>query len=317
MEIITTANSAAKSSGRIATVGMFDGVHLGHYHLLCSLIKAGQERGLTPMAATFLRHPMAVTRPDAQVPSSITTLPEKIALLEATGLAECLLLDFDHALMALSAREFLCMLRDCYDVRAFVTGFNNRFGSDCSLTFTDYAAIAASEGIELIVADEFASPHLGTTISSSAIRSLISTEGNVSKAASMLGRPFSLTGNIVHGNAIGRSIGFPTANIAIDNPSKILPLDGVYACQAIMPEQYGNILPAMVNIGRRPTLDDGRGISIEAHIIGLSHDIYDLPLTLRFLQRLRDEHRFNTIEELKSQLTTDLHDTLETINPTL
>ena len=310
MEILSGDRKDNSPRGRIATVGMFDGVHLGHRHLLRSLIDEGAKRGLTPMAATFTAHPLKVISSSRPTPPAITTLPERLLLLESTGIAECLLLDFDRRLMSLSARDFLRMLRDGYDVRAFITGFNNRFGSDTSLTFHDYQIIATEEGIELIQASEFSSGRHDSVISSSAIRSLISTHGNVEEAAMMLGRPYSLSGTVVHGNALGRTIGFPTANLNPDSPDKVIPMKGVYACQAILPGNTADVLPAMVNIGERPTFNDSRGLSIEAHIIGLHSDIYDQPLTLRFLKRLRDERRFSSPQALKEQLIIDSDQTI-------
>lgn len=317
MEILSADRKEISRKGRIATVGMFDGVHLGHRHLLRSLIDEGAKRGLTPMAATFTTHPLKVINSSQQTPPSVTTLPERLLLLESTGLEECLLLDFDRRLMSLSARDFLRMLRDSYSVRAFITGFNNRFGSDTSLTFDDYREIASDEGIELIGASEFSPGRHESVISSSAIRSLIGNDGNVTEAAMMLGRPYSLSGNVVHGNALGRTIGFPTANMLPDSPDKVIPLKGVYACQAILPGHTGGVLPAMVNIGERPTFNDSRGLSIEAHIIGLHRDIYDQPLTLRFLRRLRDEQRFTSPQALKEQLSIDSVLTLDINNKSL
>ncbi len=316
MEILFGDRKESSPKGRIATVGMFDGVHLGHRHLLRSLIAEGAARGLTPLAATFTAHPLKVIN-SSRAPKAITTLPERLLLLESTGLPECLLLDFDRRLMSLSARDFLRMLRDGYGVRAFVTGFNNRFGSDTSLTFDDYRSIASDEGIELIRASEFSPGRHESIISSSAIRSLIGSDGNVTEAAMMLGRPYTLSGTVIHGNALGRTIGFPTANLRPDSTEKLIPLKGVYACQAFIPGHGGDVLPAMVNIGDRPTFDDSRGLSIEAHIIGLHRDIYDQPLTIRFLKRLRDERRFNSPQALKEQLAIDSDQTIQINNKSL
>lgn len=310
MEILSAGHKETGSKGRIATVGMFDGVHLGHRHLLHTLISEGAERRLTPMAVTFNTHPLKVVKSSRQAPPSVTTLSERLQLLESTGLDECLLLDFTQQLMSLTARDFLRMLRDDYGVMAFVTGFNNRFGCDTALTFDDYCNIAAEENIELIRASEFSTGRHDSVISSSAIRTLIATDGNVTEAAMMLGRPYSLSGTVVHGKALGRTIGFPTANLRPDSPDKIIPLKGVYACQATISDQSGDVLPAMVNVGDRPTFDDSLGLSIEAHIIGLNHDIYGQPLTLHFLRRLRDERRFHSPQALKEQLSIDLDQTI-------
>ena len=305
------ADTIGALKGRIATVGMFDGVHLGHRHILRSLVNAGIDRGLTPMAVTFLHHPLRIIAPSRQTLPTVTTTSERLRLLETTGISECLLLDFDSRLMRLSARDFLRMLRDSYGVRAFMTGFNNKFGNDMTLGFDDYVRIAADEDIEMLRATCFEPGHHKTIISSSSIRTLIGAHGNVEEAARMLGRPFTLSGTVIHGKALGRTIGFPTANIATDSLDKLIPLKGVYACQAIMPSHNGDILPAVVNIGDCPTFNDNRSRSIEAHIIGLNHDIYGMPLTLRFLKRVRDERKFSSPQALKEQISIDCDITLD------
>lgn len=310
MEIFSARQKDCRTR-RIATVGMFDGVHLGHRHLLRSLIEEGDRRGLAPMAVTFSSHPMHTIAPSRPVPPAVSTLAERISLLDSTGLAGCLILDFDRQLMKMSAREFLCMLRDNFGVCAFLTGFNNRFGCDTSLTFDDYRDIAHEEDIELLCATQFDNRCHDNIISSSAIRELIGTRGDVTEAAMMLGRPFSLSGKVIHGRAIGRTIGFPTANILPDSPDKLIPRNGVYACQAILQDQESVTFPAMVNIGDRPTFDDSRERSIEAHIIGLDRDIYGMTLTLRFIQRVRDEQRFSSPEALSAQLEADRESTIE------
>lgn len=310
MQILSGHTPDPTSRGRIATVGMFDGVHLGHRHLLRSLIDAGDRLGLSPMAITFTRHPLHVIAPHQPLPLSVSTLPERLVQLESTGVGECLLLDFDTRLMHMSARDFLRMLRDEFGVRAFLTGFNNRFGCDTSLTFDDYTRIAREENIELLCATRFTDGISDTLISSSAIRTLIGTHGDVAGAAAMLGRPFSLTGTVIHGKAIGRTIGYPTANLRPIDDRCLIPLNGVYACQALLPGNEGLVLPAMVNIGNRPTFNDSRGRSIEAHVIGLDRDIYGATVTLRFLQRLREERKFDSPQALRDQLAADCDITL-------
>lgn len=311
MEILSGFIHGSEHKRRIATVGMFDGVHLGHRHLLRSLIDEGDRRGLATMVVTFLRHPLGAIAPQRQPPPAVSTLAERLLLFESTGIGECLLLDFDRQLMNMPARDFLCLLRDRFSVLAFLAGFNNSFGCDTSLTYDDYGRIAGEEHIEFLCATQFDSGHDKTVISSSAIRDLIGIQGKVEEAAIMLGRPFTISGTVIHGNAVGRTIGFPTANILPDSPDKLIPCNGVYACQAILPGHDGKILPAMVNIGDRPTFDDKRGRSIEAHIISLDHDIYGLPLSLRFLKRIRDERRFDSPQALRDQLAADLDYILE------
>lgn len=299
------------NQGRIVTVGMFDGVHLGHRHLLQSLLAKCTCSGQKSLVVTFVRHPLHVISPSKPELRYITTLSERLLQLEEAGVDECLLLDFDSRLMSMSAREFMRLLRDNYNVKSIVLGFNNKFGNNPALTIDDYKKIASEENMELSGASQYEIDNKSYTVCSSAIRRLIADDGDVAKAAEMLGRPYALSGLVVHGKAIGRTIGFPTANVLPDNPGKILPAKGVYACQAILADKKGMILPAMVNIGDCPTFDDGRKHSVEAHIIGLDSDIYDMPLTLRFLQRVRAERRFASLQELSEQLSTDRKITLE------
>lgn len=280
-----------------ATVGMFDGVHRGHRHLLHTLrsINTGRRQ---PLAVTFPQHPLSLLAPE-KAPKLITSPEEKVSLLHNEG-AEVAMLDFDRKLASMTASEFMTMLRDRHGVSRLLLGFSNRFGSDRNLTFDDYCAIGAKLGIEVIQAGPLPD---GDMVSSSAIRSEI-IGGDIKAANEMLGRPFSITGQVVAGKQIGRTIGFPTANISIHDNRLILPRIGVYACDAILDDNRQ--FRAAVNIGVRPTIDpESQKISIESHIIGFSGDLYGSTITLRFLGRLRDERRFDSRHDLCRQLAAD------------
>lgn len=303
---------------RIAVVGMFDGVHSGHRYLLDQLRLQAAERSLKPLVITFTNHPLSVIVPD-KAPRLLTLPLEKAALIRREGFLgdEILLLPFDEKLRSTSAAGFLGMLRGRFGCAALLMGFNNRFGHDAPGDFASYKQLAANAGIELIQARELPARE---GVSSSEIRRLIAA-GEVADAAALLGRPYTLTGTVVRGKALGRTLGFPTANL--HTPSTIiLPAPGVYAATAtIAPPLFPSTVasrqasskaevsyPAMVNIGSRPTVDDpGAPLSVEAHIIGLPEgtNLYDCRLTLSFVDRLRSERRFASLEALRAQLLLD------------
>ena len=303
---------------RIAVVGMFDGVHSGHRYLLDQLRLQAAERSLKPLVITFTNHPLSVIAPD-KAPRLLTLPLEKAALIRREGFLgdEILLLPFDEKLRSTSAAGFLGMLRGRFDCAALLMGFNNRFGHDAPGDFASYKQLAANAGIELIQARELPARE---GVSSSEIRRLIAA-GEVADAAALLGRPYTLTGTVVRGKALGRTLGFPTPNL--HTPSTlILPAPGVYAATAtIAPPLFPSTVasrqasskaelsyPAMVNIGSRPTVDDpGAPLSVEAHIIGLPEgtNLYDCRLTLSFVDRLRSERRFASLEALRAQLLLD------------
>lgn len=278
---------------------MWDGVHSGHRFLIDHVRALAAERSLAPSVVTFRAHPLTVVRPEA-VPPLLTDLSTRLALLDAAGVADCVLLDFDSHMRHLTAAEFLTMLKKDYGVDTLVVGFNNRFGHDRLEGLEAYRAIGSAIGMEVLPAPEFRLRR--SPVSSSIVRRQLA-EGKVKEAADMLGRRFTLSGTVVSGRQLGRSIGYPTANIDVA-PGMILPAAGAYACIARTPD--GVRRPAMVNIGRRPTVDrPGAPLSVEAHILDYAGTIYGLPLTLEFVSRLRDEKTFDGVEALTRQLGRD------------
>lgn len=293
--------------GRIAAVGMFDGVHGGHRCLLDTLSAHGRRLGLKPVAVTFRSHPRTLT--SGSTMAMLSTLDEKLRRLDAEGV-DVVLLDFDEKLRMMSAGEFMAMLARDYGVKAMVIGFNNRFGHDRPATIDDYRKLGQQCGIEVFAADEFkcdAAPK----VSSSAIRRLIG-EGRVEGAARLLGRPYAIEGIVVHGKELGRKIGFPTANIEPVDPSILVPGNGVYAARVALAD--GSVWPGMLNIGHRPTVDgDNAPRSIEVHIIGFDGDIYGTRVAVEFVAFLRHERAFPSLEALKEQLSADARLTVATV----
>lgn len=290
----------------IAAVGVFDGVHAGHRHLISRLVEAARRLQLTPMAITFSSHPLRLLAPH-KAPGMLTTLQQRVELLQKAG-AECVeVLDFDNHLRSLSASEFMAMIHSRYNVDALLMGFNNHVGHDRVGDIATLQALGREAGVTVIGADAFNDGH----ISSSAIRAMIA-DGNMQLTASALGRPYALTGTVVAGRKLGRTIGYPTANLAVAGDIT-LPPDGVYAARATT--HNGTTAPAMVNIGTCPTVGSDHARTIEAHIINHEcGDIYDTRLTLEFIDRIRNEQRFESLEALQRQLQLDRRKVLEILH---
>ena len=281
-------------NGNAAAIGTFDGVHLGHAAVISCLKEIASEKGLQPIAITFDRHPLSLIAPE-RAPLSITTIHKKEDLLSKAGVVP-VVVPFDESLRSTTASDWMKMLRDDYNVEAIVVGYDNTFGCDgVALSVADYKEIGSRLGIEVTEAPFVAG------ISSSAIRKAISS-GRIEEANAMLGRKFSLPGVVVEGNKLGRTIGFPTANI-LPHAGIVLPGNGVYAAFATLPD--GSRRGAMVNVGTRPTVRRGNNMTIEAHILGWKGDIYGMPIKLTFVARMRDEEKFNSIEALRRQLEKD------------
>lgn len=292
----------------IAAIGTFDGVHLGHRFLIDELRRRASLRGEQPAVVTFRRHPLEIIRPE-RVPSSITPLAEKLRLLEQSGIERVIVLDFDDRLRRMSALSFVEMLAERFGTDALMLGYDTRLGSD-RLTPAELSPAAAAVGVEIFTAGEMQLGH--RSVCSSDIRRLISSEGDVSHAAGMLGRHFELTGTVVHGARLGRTLGFPTANLVPADPRALIPRDGVYAAWAVSPALQRDT-PAVVNIGVRPTVD-GTQRTIEAHMPGVTEELYGKELTLRFVRRIRDEKKFSSLESLKAAIAADTEAALTILN---
>lgn len=275
-----------------ATIGTFDGVHLGHISLLNQLKELASARSLDTMVITFSNHPREVTRNETT--NYLSTIDEKVQLLKQHGVDCVEMLHFDAQLQRLTAEEFIVSYLLKFDVKLLLLGYNNGFGSD-KLTFDQYKQVAARHNIELVLAEKF-----GDNCSSSQIRQLLAAS-DICGANKLLGRPYSLQGKVIKGDAIGRTIGFPTANLAID-AHKILPANGVYRCSCAVDGRNFN---SLCNIGRRPTIN-GNDIRIEVHIIDFAGDIYGHNLSIDFQSFIRAEKKFNSLAELSEQISKDV-----------
>lgn len=283
------------SRSKIATVGMFDGVHSGHRFLIDQLKQEGINRNLGTLVISFTQHPLAVIAPEC-APAMLSTAEERKSMILASGVDECIMLDFDRKLQQLTAREFMSMCHDSHNVDVLMLGFNNRFGSDRLSNIADYQKEGDKVGITVMQANEL------PDMSSSIIRNLI-IDKEIKKATEKLGYFYFLEGTVVKGKQIGRTIGFPTANLQ-PSTDKLIPPKGVYATLVTLPD--GGQRPAMLNIGCRPTVDKNNApISIEANIFDFSGDLYDKTIKIHFLDFIREELKFNSLEELRNQIAID------------
>ena len=274
---------------RIATIGFFDGVHKGHQFLFEHLCTEASERGLSPLLITFDTHPRAVLQSDYQ-PQLLTSLPERQALLRT--FAEVIVLPFAQ-IKDLTAAQFMERMRTEWNVSVLLMGYDHTFGSDRLKRPQDYRRLGAEQGMEVLTMEEFTEGEWH--VSSTEIRQALET-GNIALANELLGRPYSITGQVVHGKAIGRTIGFPTANIMPDDPHKMIPHPGVYMAHVDTPTM--DSAPAFVNIDPQHT--------IEVYIPSFKGDLYDRHLEVRLAQFLREEKHFETLDQLKQQIREDV-----------
>ncbi|MDE6290284.1 MAG: riboflavin biosynthesis protein RibF [Muribaculaceae bacterium] len=293
---------------KAVTIGTFDGVHRGHRLVLDTLKKEAAARGLQPVAISFDRHPLELVAPE-RAPGNLITTERKTALIRAEGV-EPLILPFTEQLRGMRAYEWLDYIHRKYDVRLLVAGYDNTFGSDgIDMSVADYKAMGEAIGIEVIGAPE------EEGVSSSAVRKAVKS-GDISKAISLLDHRPELEGSVAPGFHVGHDIGFPTANLQVSSRS-VMPAPGVYAALAFIEKDTAGI-PAMVNIGYRPTFDgtqkESKHLTVEAHIIGMEDELYGKNIRLEFLDRLRDERRFASVGELVEQLNRDREETLLKIN---
>lgn len=255
------------------------------------------------MVVTFRSHPLNVVKPEVAPPMLMTAAARKERIEELCGAGSVEMLEFTPELRALTAREFMALLRDRYDVASIYLGFNHRFGSDRLADFEEYRRVAGSLGMEVILGVEELGPQ-GCAVSSSEIRNALAV-GDVRHAAELLGRPYRLEGRVVSGRQIGRTIGFPTANIVPSDARLLVPGAGVYAGQVTLED--GSEWQAVVNIGRRPTVSpDGLDQTIEAYLIDYEGDLYGSTIKIDFIVRLRDEKKFPDLESLRAQIAADV-----------
>ncbi len=304
MQVIE-ANSGIKIEPCVATVGFFDGVHIGHRFLMEELKKIASTQHLKSVVVTFDQHPRKVLNADFQ-PKLLTTLDERLFQIGSTGVDACVVLKFTREMSVLSARDFLKeVLHDQLNVQTLLVGHDHRFGHNREDGLSEYIRYGEEFGIKVIEAQRFATedmPH----ISSSVIRRAL-LDGDVETANRLLMYEYSFEGKVVNGFKVGHKIGFPTANLIPLSEEKLIPGVGVYAVRARCNEKR---FKAMMDIGYRPTFGDDNKLTIEVHIIDFDEDIYQKNIRIDFIRRLRDEIKFDTVEELIEQLYRDREEVL-------
>ena len=306
--------------GRIATIGFFDGVHKGHRYLFKQLNEEAAARGLKPMIVTFEEHPRTVLQSD-YIPKLLSTKEERKALLSAYG--EVVMLRFS-TIRDLTAEQFMIRLKEEYGVEVLLMGYDHRFGSDGLRNPEDYCRVGAKHGIEVLRMEEY---QAGTQhVSSTEIRTALE-KGDVERAKELLGRPYALFGKVVHGKGLGRTIGFPTANIEPEEPNKIIPMAGVYLVRVRGEWSLVNGEWSLVNgewslVNGEWSLVSGdcslvKGIcnvdakgTIEVHILDYKGDLYDQPLEIQFERFIREERQFHSLDELQQQIKADVDSSL-------
>ena len=296
--IVIRQNEDTIEQGIVATIGFFDGVHVGHRFLIKELQDWGKELNMPSAVITFPEHPRQVLHSDYR-PKLLDTFQEKMERLETTGIDYCIALDFTYELSLYSAADFIRLLAEEYHVKGLLIGYDHRFGHDRSDGFEQYVGYGGQVGMEVRKASPYDEGNI--RVSSSEIRRLLQ-EGKVEMANALLTYPYQLRGRIVSGYKVGRTIGFPTANIEVDSPYKLLPKVGVYA---VWVELLGKRYKGMLYIGKRPTLQNGDNLTIEVNILGFSGNAYNDEITVSFVYAVREDKTFESVGALREQLERD------------
>lgn len=302
MRVYYNLNAFTPLKNAVVTTGTFDGVHLGHQTILNRLTETARLNKGESVLLTFWPHPRIVLNKDTDI-KLLQSLEEKISALETMGLDHLIIHPFDLEFAKTSSMEFIRdILKEKIGATQLVIGYDHHFGRNREGSFKHLKASSQKYGfgVEEIPAQDVDNIH----VSSTKIRKALSI-GDIETANTYLSRPFSIIGQVIHGEKIGRSIGFPTANISINESYKLIPLNGVYAVDVHL-ENDITVYKGMLNIGFKPTLDDGKqNLSIEVHIIDFDGDIYDSKIKVDFKVRIRDEKQFSSLDDLKDQLKED------------
>ena len=306
VEVITDPGSCPNPpNGTVVTIGVYDGVHLGHRALIGRVRAMAHELGASSAVVTFDRHPATVVRPDS-APLLLTDLAQRIELLADTGVDYTLVIHFDQERASESAEDFVReILVRCLGARAVVVGHDFHFGRNRGGNVPMLQEMGAELGFDVLginlVADD--DPERGEVVSSTRIRGLLA-DGDVAGAALLLGRPHEVRGQVQHGDKRGRELGFPTANVAVP-ADVLLPADGIYA--GWYERADGTVHAAAMSLGRRPTFYEDAHLSLlECYLLDFDGDLYDEPAKVRFVQRLRGEVKFDSVDELVAQMSKDV-----------
>jgi len=303
LQTFTSLDSLPPLAGCVATAGTFDGVHLGHQAILQGLVHLAQRQGVPSVVITYQPHPRLVLFPEQTDLRLLSTPAEKTASLQAAGIDVQLILPFTKDFASWSYTQYVDrVIVAGLQAGMFVLGYDHQFGKDRTGSFATLQELAALRGFLL----EEIPPHMvaDAAVSSSKIRHALQA-GDVHTAQLYLGRPYPLSGTVVKGLQLGRTLGWPTLNIAIDNPHKLLPAEGVYAVDVVI---QGQRYAGALNIGQNPTIT-GKGWSCEVHVLDFSADVYGQTVTVAFCHHLRPEAKFASLDALKAQITADVAQT--------
>ena len=283
----------------VVATGFFDGVHIGHRHVIEQLNRAAAVRGDESMVVTFWPHPRNVLQKEARTLRLLTSLSEKKDLLLGLGVDRVEIMPFTKDFSRMTTREYLRELMDRFGAKAILIGYDNRMGCDADGA-DQVAAVAHDLGLE-VIRTQMVPSEQGYAVSSTKIRERLEA-GDVKAASAMLGYDYTLHGVVVAGNRLGRTIGFPTANMQMYEPLKLVPGNGVYFVKV---ETLGRQFYGMCNVGCRPTVSSSNHRTIETHIFDFDEDIYGLDIKVTFVEKIRDEIKFDSLEALRNQLTLD------------
>ena len=300
MRIFNDLNAVAEILNPVVTIGTFDGVHLGHQKILQTLLDEAQGIDGESVLLTFYPHPRMILYPESHGMKLLQTQAEKMEKLSEYGLQNLIIYPFSFDFSRLTALEFVRdILVNKLHVRKIVIGYDHQFGKNREGNIQYLKDIAETYEFEVI---EIPAQDIDeVNISSTKIREAL-LKGDVKRAAVFLGQCYQLSGKVIRGRALGRTIGYPTANIEVNSDLKLVPGIGVYAVEVYV---EGKTLRGMLNIGRRPTVVSTDNVNLEVHILDFQEDIYDKMITLRFMERVRDEQKFESVEALKEQLQKD------------
>lgn len=299
MELIDLTGKSIMGGAFVGTIGFFDGVHLGHRHLVKQVREVAKKEGLPSAVITFPVHPRKVLQADYQ-PALLCGYDEKIEQLATTGIDYCISLPFTADLSKLSAEEFMQqILKNDIGLHTLVVGYDHRFGRNREDGFTEYEKIGEKIGMKVIRGEEY--QYNGENVSSTKIRNLLH-DGDIEKVNCLLSYNYTLSGKIVEGYQVGRTIGFPTANIRSWERFKVIPKLGVYA---VLVHIRDIIYEGMLYIGKRPTLHDDPEVSVEVNIYNFNGDLYDQSLRVEFIDFIRGDSKFRSIETLVEQIHND------------
>ena len=285
---------------RILTVGTFDGVHGGHQVLIRTIVTMAVESGLRSAVVTFDPHPRDIIHPGSRGIHLLTTLQERSERLFELGVDDMIVIPFDRDFSLMSSEDFIRnLLWEKIGMSSYVIGYDHQFGRDRAGTIDSVKKMSKELGFSVrVVSRQEIGEH---TVSSSKIRKLLEEEGRCRLAARLLGTFYRFDARVVRGDGRGKTLGFPTANLMAENERKVIPANGVYAVQVHIDEEW---IGGMMNIGIRPTVS-GENQTLEVHLFDCELDLYNQELQLSFLEKIREEQKFDSVEELKIQLQKD------------